>query len=443
MAADGRFNLIAELERWAAASGARQGGQSMQAFLARPVVTLLGGIAVGMIVTAAGPGLTAKLRGGLSSLLMADASPAADERRHAGERGDGTPHVELSDDLIARSGIPIGEAGPGELHRFLRVPGRIVPSGDRIARVAVKTVATVSELRKRPGENVTAGEVVAVIDSRELADAKSEYLAARLTLELQRTLAARAKSLAESKALAENEYLRIRNAFEDAQVKHDTALQKLAALGLTAAEIATLPSQPPSALPRQELRAPIAGTIAERRVDLGALVGREGLESELYVIVDLQEVWVELAVGAADIAALRDRQPVEIAAASVDRKTTGAIALINPLLDKDTHAARVIALIGNQDARWRPGTFVTGDIPLQSQRADVVVPNTAIQTVKGEATVFVRNAEGFAVRAVKPGRDDGRVTEITSGLKAGEQIALANTFILKAELGKSEVEHEH
>ena len=63
-----------------------------------------------------------------------------------------------------------------------------MPSGDHIARVAVRLLGTVAELRKRLGDTVRAGEVVAVIESREVADAKSEYLAARLVFDLQQTL---------------------------------------------------------------------------------------------------------------------------------------------------------------------------------------------------------------------------------------------------------------
>jgi multidrug efflux pump subunit AcrA (membrane-fusion protein) len=66
------------------------------------------------------------------------------------------------------------------LSKRITVPGAIVPSGDHIARVAVRLLGTVAELRKRLGDAVQAGEVVAVIESREVADAKSEYLAARL-----------------------------------------------------------------------------------------------------------------------------------------------------------------------------------------------------------------------------------------------------------------------
>ena len=190
--------------------------------------------------------------------------------------------------------------------RRLFVPGAIVPSGDRIARVAVKLLGTVAELRKRLGESVEQGEVVAVIESREVADAKSEYLAARLTHELQQTLVGAREAAHAIQAMAENEYLRTRTASDNARVKLTAARQKLSALGLTDQQIAELPDVAVESLRRQDLLAPISGRIAERRVDLGALVGREGQESELFVIVNLDVVWVELAVPPADLVSIRE-----------------------------------------------------------------------------------------------------------------------------------------
>src|SRR6266550_4598973 len=68
------------------------------------------------------------------------------------------------------------------------VPGTIVPQADRIAHVAVKLSSIVAELRKNIGDLVEKNEVLAILESRELADAKSEYLAARLTNEPQQDL---------------------------------------------------------------------------------------------------------------------------------------------------------------------------------------------------------------------------------------------------------------
>lgn len=65
---------------------------------------------------------------------------------------------------------PVGE---GRLSRHLHVPGTIVPRADGTARIAVKTTGTVVELRKGLGDKVAKGEVVALLDSREIADARA------------------------------------------------------------------------------------------------------------------------------------------------------------------------------------------------------------------------------------------------------------------------------
>ena len=237
--------------------------------------------------------------------------------------------------------------------------------------------------------------MVAVIESREVADAKREFLSARLTQELQQTLVVRAKTLWEGRAMAENEYLRVRNAFDDARVRLAAAGQKLSALGLTEQQIDELPQQPIESLRRQELRAPISGRVAERRVDLGALVGREGQESELYVIADLSEVWADLAISPADLGGIQEGQEISIVSGATGERAQAVIRFVSPMLDKDTRAARVIAAVPNPAGIWRPGSFITADIPLKSTPAEVMVPKTAVQRVEGESVVFVRTEQGF------------------------------------------------
>ena len=74
---------------------------------------------------------------------------------------------------------------------------------------------------------------------------------------------------------------------------------------------------------------------------------------------------------------------------------------------------------------------------------DVLVPRAAVQEIGGESVVFVRTPDGFAKREVVLGRGDREGVEVVFGLDEGERYAAANTFVLKAELGKSEAEHAH
>jgi membrane fusion protein, heavy metal efflux system len=381
----------------------------------------------------------------LAALLALDATfplAARGENPGAGEEKHDEPTANLSDRQVDAGKFAVSEVQGGMLSKRITVPGSIVPSGDHIARVAVRLLGTVAELRKRLGDAVQAGEVVAVIESREVADAKSEHLAARLVFDLQQTLFTRSTNLFEGKVLSENDFLRARTTFEDARVKIEIARQKLFALSLTAEQIEALPQQPVETLRRQELRTPIAGRVAERRVELGSLVGREGLESELFVIVNLSVVWADLAVPTRDLAAIREGQQITIAAGKGDEPSLATIMFVSPLLDKDTRAARVVASVDNAALKWRPGSFITAEIPTDEEPAAIVVPKTALQSLKGETVVFVRTVDGFEARKVSIGRQDSRLAEVTSGLAAGEHIASANTFILKADLGKTEAEHE-
>jgi cobalt-zinc-cadmium efflux system membrane fusion protein len=397
-----------------------------------------------LLVAGLGAGIAAVgALAGWSLFFTADQDHAATARAAKDEHGDHSAvRVALSQQQISDAGIEVAEAKGGILRRHFLAPGSLIPDADHVARVSVRVLATVAELRKRLGDSVEKGEIVAAIESREIADAKSEYLAARLTNDLQQTLYSRQKVLVETRTVSENEFLRTRLTANDAQIKLDSARQKLFALGLSESEISELPNQPAESLRRQFLRSPIDGRISERRVDLGGLVGREGLESELFVIVNLDDLWVDLAISPEDIASVHEGAPIIVRAIGIEGDTTAEVIFVSPLLDRETRNARVIASLPNPDHRWKPGTFVTAEIPLSAQPSRVIVPRKALQSIRGTATVFVRDGEGFEARAVRTGLEDDDDIEVLSGLSAGETIAVVNTFVLKAELEKSDVEHD-
>lgn len=344
--------------------------------------------------------------------------------------------VTMDDERIKLAQIEEQSVGPATIAKRLAVPGTIVPDAGRVAHVSVKLSGTVAELHRNIGDDVVKDEVLAVLESREVADAKSEYLAARLSNELQQDLTARDKTIWEGRAAPEQQYIRSRNAAAQTAMRLNIARQKLLALGVRDDEIAALPQAPDASLRSQNVRAPISGRIAERKVELGTAVGRDSLETEIFVIVNLSRVWVDLSVSSADLSMVREGQAVNIGTRGRPDAGTAKIVFVSPLLDKDTRTARVIAAIDNSDSRWRPGSFVTAAIAVDEHTAPVVAPFSAIQTVGGRKAVFVRTKDGFEKRDVVLGQRDGQSVEVVSGLTAGEAIAVTNTFSLKAELSK-------
>ena len=370
---------------------------------------------------------------------------------HAHSEAEGEEgHVKMTAEQVEAQDIKVAKAEGGTLARHILVPGTITPDTDRIARVPAKVVGTVAEMRKRLGDAVQKGEVVAVLDSREVADSKSDYLTASVKADLEKTNFDRQQALWDKRISAESAYLNAKAAYSEATLRQDLARQKLSALGLNAADVAKLAKRDEatpnvSSLRQYELRSPLSGRVVERKVDVGTAVGKEGDPSDVYTVADLSTVWIELSVPTSELSKVREGARVTVMPSQEggERHEEGKVVFVSPLLNAETRAARVVVALPNKDMAWRPGTFVTAEVEISQDKVPVRVPRSAFQTVEGKRVVFVRTEEGFEKREVELGRSDDEAFEVASGLKPGEDIAVANSFLLKAELGKSEADHAH
>lgn len=346
--------------------------------------------------------------------------------------------IPLTDDQISVAKIETAPVGPGLIKRQLTVPAALKPEPDHLARVAAKVSGVVAEMRKKLGDKVAKNETLALIDSREVADAKSEYLAALANYDLQSQLFQREKGLFEKKITAEQLFLKAKAAFTEAKLRLDLARGKLAALDLSEGEISALSSQPISRLREKEIYAPIKGRVIERLASLGQPVTGE---SQLYLLADLTEIEADLAVPIADLASVREGQPVALKAPD-GRSFQGRVRVVNAMITPETRTGNVLATVKNPDFALRPGTLINAEVTLEQSPVKILAPRAAVQLVHNEPTVFVRVKNGFEKRVVELGDGDERSVEIVKGLKPGETIAVVNSFVLKAEAGKHEIPEE-
>lgn len=307
-----------------------------------------------------------------------------------------------------------------------------------MAQIVPKVAGVVTEARKNLGDLVETGEILALIESKEMAEAASEYLAAKRGLELTQTTYQREKTLWEKKVTAEQDYLNARNLHQEAQIKLDLSKQKLRTLGHDDAALKLLSNGKADNLRFHELKSPFAGRVIARELTLGEFVDAT---HSAYTIADLSVVWVETAISPADLAFVKEGQEASITGSS--EHGVGKLIFVSPVIDPETRAAKAIIELKNDDGRWRPGAFATAAIATDTQQAGFIVPKDAVQTIEGKPVIFIKTKEGFQRRDITLGREDSRSFEVTSGLNAGEMIAGKNTFVLKAEAGKSEAEHEH
>ncbi|MCK6485483.1 MAG: efflux RND transporter periplasmic adaptor subunit [Phycisphaerae bacterium] len=367
----------------------------------------------------------------------------ADEHGDAHDRGAHGGHqegvVRLSPEAMKSYGIEVAVAGPGKLERTITLPGEVRLNADRVAHIVPRVSGMVREVRKNLGDAVTAGEVIAILDSRELADAKAADLAAASRHELAKANVERIEKLFEKKIAPEEELLKARQTLAETDIDHRTAEAKLHALGLTQEQVENLHKERDTDYSRYEIKAPFAGTVIEKHITLGEVVNPE---TSCFVLADLSDVWIDVTVYPQDVPHVVSGRPVIVSAAGMNAHR-GEIAYVSPKVDEGTRTGMARVVLPNADGHWRPGMFVRADLVVSAEDARVVVPDSAIQTIENQPVVFVEEHERFEMRPVVVGRKSGTHCEVVSGLNPGERYAATGTFILKAELGKAEAEHEH
>jgi cobalt-zinc-cadmium efflux system membrane fusion protein len=156
-------------------------------------------------------------------------------------------------------------------------------------------------------------------------------------------------------------------------------------------------------------------------------------------VADLSTVWVDLGVFPQDFRRLKEGQAVEIHYAD-NKATRGKITYIAPFGSENTQSLLTRAVVQNPDGLLRPGLFVTAELQVEEIDVPVAVRPAAIQTVNEKTVVFVAEGAAFEAREVNLGTRDDAYVEVISGLNAGEHYVAGNSFLLKAELGKSQVQ---
>jgi len=186
--------------------------------------------------------------------------------------------------------------------------------------------------------------------------------------------------------------------------------------------------------------APISGVVLARNASIGTVAG-EG--AALYEIADLTELWVDLHIFGADAQHITAGVPVLVTRMSdgVTAETTLERVLPGTATASQSTVAR--ATIRNLDGLWRPGSAVKARVTVDHQPVNLVVPLGALQTAGEDDVVYVRRGDTYVTRPVRGGRRDAQRVEIVSGLKAGEQVVVEQSFLVKADIEKSTAEHEH
>lgn len=332
----------------------------------------------------------------------------------------------------------------------LRVTGRITINEDRTWRVGAITGGRVVSVFANAGDRVAEGHVLARLFSSDIHEAYAEYQKAETDVSRLRGALAFAKGILDRTARlhalkaasqqqveqARAELLNAETAVAHGEVELKRARSHLVdylKIPVAAAGQHDVAGGPDASI--IPVAAPAAGTVLRRSVTPGTVVDSS---RELFVITDLSSLWMMAAVDERNLAALRPGMPVRVfVQAYPDRPFGGRIGKVAEELDPTTRTVMARVDLPNTGGLLKPEMYATAEIELGKSLPAIWVPQGAIQEVSGHPVVFVRLAEDeFEVRAVELDRalDGNRV--VTGGLRPGEAVVTAGSFILKSQLLK-------
>ncbi|MFZ6644854.1 efflux RND transporter periplasmic adaptor subunit [Undibacterium sp. TJN25] len=392
-------------------------------------VMVAAGVLLAALILASGKDKTAAGKGADAAASHGEQENYGDE--HKAESKDGEK-ISFSDQQIIEAGMAIAVSGPVRMERTVQLSGEIILDEDRTAHVVPRLAGVVDSVPGKLGQQVKKGQLLAVIASTQLADMRSELLAAQKRRALAQLTYEREKKLWQEKISAEQDFLQAQQSLAEAGIATQNAQQKLAALGALV--------NGSGRLSLYELRAPFDGLIVEKHITLGESVKEDAI---VFTIADLSTVWAEVIVAAKDLEIVRVGSKAAVRTASTDTVANGRVSYVGSLLGEQTRTAKARIALDNPGMAWRPGLLVNVDLSAGDREVPVAVLAEALQTLDGKPVVFVKADGGFVAQQVQTGDGDGKYLEVRKGLKAGVSYAAGGSFVIKAEQGKDSAGHAH
>ncbi len=337
-----------------------------------------------------------------------------------------TDSVAITEDGIKTSGIGVAPAAAGGIAGIILASATVGATPDAEAVLTARAAGTVTRIFKRIGDPVTAGETIALVESRDASAIAADRSAAAARVTLASRQLARERTLLNQgvSPRADYETAEANLAVAQAEARQASAAASAAKVAGDGRSVAVVSS--------------ISGRIISAPGNLGAFVQAE---TELFRVADPRRLQIEASVPAADASRVRAGDRVELTT-NDGQKVEGRVRSATGVVDPQTRQATVVVTPNSGSSLIAPGQLVQARIFASGGgvASGVNVPQDAVQTIGDRSVVFVRTRQGFKAQTVRVGTRSGGMVEIVSGLPANTVIATTNAFLLKAELGKESAE---
>jgi len=307
---------------------------------------------------------------------------------------------------------------PTNLTRTLRLTGAVAYNAFRTTPVITQVSGPVSRIVVVPGQNVTQGQPMLYVASPDYSQLRTNYLKAKDAHALAEMAYERAKDLYTHGAVAQQTLEQAQSAEVQASGDLAAAQAALKVLGITDPD--TLVTSPPSY--EVPVRASIAGQVVEQDVAAGQLI--QPGSTQCFVISDTTNVWVLVNVYQKDLPYVRIGDPVTIQTDTYPEVFHGRISYVAASLDPNTRTLQARIDTNNPGQKLKNSMYVVASVNAGTMSKVIALPDAAIlRDSENQPFVYAATAANqFGRRPVTLGESLNGRTEVTSGLRLGDQV---------------------
>ena len=335
-----------------------------------------------------------------------------------------------SDKSAELAGLEVARPLQGEIATSMQLLGEIRFHGNRLARITPLASGVLAKVNVDVGHVAKEGEVLAVVNSPEVAKARADYLSAQADLKKWQAAVERQRLLFEDKVGSRRAMEEAEASHRQAQVANRLARQRLKNLGLRESELRSITDSRSA----HKLRAPFEGSVVNRSAVLGEAVDTN---KALFEIADLSEMWIELSVPVDRASQLTVGTPLRVNVRSLKGESVeGKITWVSPVTDERTRLVRARGAVPNDNGALRHGMFADVTPRVGSEANGLRVPASAVHRINNLPFVFIRlETDLFAARRVEAGdRSQSDEVTIRAGLSKDEDVVVTGGFSIKSAL---------
>lgn len=372
----------------------------------------------------------------LSSSETGNSGQEHSEEEHAEE-------IEIKPEVMEEVGIEIVAVSKRKFNQIKSYPGKVVARPNGEALVGSLVGGRVVEIPVGLGDRVLKGSALCNIESPEIGAAQAAYIRALAQYNLAQKDLERHQKLFSEKIGSEKKLIETEALEQSAKAELAATERALHSLGFLEPEVSNLMNNH-STSGILTLKSPITGTLTDWSIRLGQRVEPN---DDLFHIVDLSRLWVQMSLYEKDLAYIQNDQAVEITPQSLPGNTVqGKIVRIGREVKGETRTIDCYVEVANPGGVLIPNLFVKGRVQIGSDGEEVLaVPEDAvIMDQHGDRAVYLEHEpHRFVVREVEIGRSSSGWVEVVDGLKAGERVVFKGTFFIKSEVAKGSFGHGH